>query len=269
MINEFLWQTILEEGKEMEVAETKKRALIREYLQCKIILYLYNQSKSEKLSFIGGTSLRILRNIDRFSEDLDFDNLGLSHKEIMSLFEKIFLNFKKENFKIEFNFKKTNNSGIGSFKFPELLFDLDISADKNEKLNVKINYTTPKIQSETEVVILKRFGFLQPVVTNTKSYLLSQKIRAALTRKDPQPRDFYDIVWLLSYRISPHPKLFSEMKVKTEKELFEKLVDKYKDKIKPNIQDFKRKLRPFLLDEKKINYLDIFNETIQLLIINL
>jgi len=268
MINEFLWQTILEEGKEMEIVETKKRALIREYLQCKIISYLYNQSKSEKLSFIGGTSLRILRNIDRFSEDLDFDNLGLSYEEIKSLFEKIFLNFRKENFEIEFDFKKMNNSGIGSFKFLKLLFDLDITTDKNEKLNVKINYTTPQTQPETEVVILKRFGFLQPVITNTKNYLLSQKIRAALTRKDPQPRDFYDIVWLLSYRISPHPKLFSEMKVKTEKELFKKLNDAYARKIKPNIEDFKKKLRPFLLDEKKINYLNIFEETIKSLIIN-
>ena len=268
MINEFLWQTILEEGKELEVPETKKRALIREYLQSKIIFHLYNKPKSEKLSFIGGTSLRILRNIDRFSEDLDFDNLGLSHKEIKLLFQKIFLDFKKENPEIEFNFKKTNHSGIGGFKFLKLLFDLDITTNKKEKLNIKINYTTPKIKPETEVIILKRFGFLRPVITNTKKYLLSQKIRAALTRKDPQPRDFYDIAWLLSYRISPHPKLFPEMKVKTEKELFEKLADEYRRKIKPNIEDFKKRLRPFLLDEKKIHYLDIFDETIKSLIVN-
>jgi len=268
MINKFLWQTILGEAKGLKIPETKKRALIREYLQCKTISYLYNQPKSEKLSFIGGTSLRILRNIDRFSEDLDFDNLGLSYEEIKLLFEKVFSDFRKENFEIEFSFKKTNNSGIGSLKFPKLLFDLDITNNKNEKLNVKINYTTPKVEPETEVVILKRFGFLQPIVTNTKSYLLSQKIRAALTRKDPQPRDFYDIIWLLSYRISPHPKLFPEMKVKTEKELFEKLNNVYANKIKPNVKNFKEKLRPFLLDEKKTNYLDIFGQTIKPLIIN-
>ncbi|MBU3964687.1 nucleotidyl transferase AbiEii/AbiGii toxin family protein [Patescibacteria group bacterium] len=263
MISEFLWQTILEEGKSLEVPETKKRALIREYLQCKTIYHLYNQPKSEKLSFIGETSLRILRNIDRFSEDLDFDNLGLSHEKIRSLFKEISSEFKKENLEAEFNFKKTNNSGIGSFKFPKLLFDLGITTDKNEKLNVKINYTTPKTRPETEVVILKRFGFLRPVITNTKSFLLSQKIRAALTRKDIQPRDFYDIAWLLSYRVKPHPKLFSEMKVKTEKELFEKLTDVYKRKVKLNIKDFKKKLKPFLLDDKNIDYLDIFDKTIE------
>jgi len=262
MIYKFLWQTILEEGKRLEFPEIKKRALIREYLQCKIISSLYKQSKTEKLSFIGGTSLRILRDIDRFSEDLDFDNLGLSYEEIKDLFRNIFLHFQKENFKIEFTFKRTNNSGIGSFKFTDLLFNLGISTDKNEKLNIKINYTTPNITPETEVIVLKRFGFLQPVITNTKSYLLSQKIRAALSRKDPQVRDFYDIAWFLSYRVSPDSKLFSEMQVETEKELFEKLATVYKIKIKPGIKDFKQKLRPFLLDEKKINYLDALEKMI-------
>ena len=263
MINKFSWQTILEEGKRLEFPEIKKRALIREYLQCKIISSLYEQSTTEKLSFIGGTSLRILRNIDRFSEDLDFDNLGLSYEKIKALFRNIFLDFQKEGFKAEFNFKKTNSRGIGDFKFTELLFNLGISADEKEKLNIKINYTTPKINPETEVVILRRFGFLQPVITNTKSYLLSQKIRAALSRKDPQARDFYDIAWLLSYRVRPNSKLFPQMEVKTEKELFEKLNLAYKRKIKPNIRDFKKKLRPFLLDAKKVDYLDILGETMR------
>ena len=35
--------------------------------------------------FVGGTSLRLLRNLNRFSEDLDFDNWGLSNKQITDL----------------------------------------------------------------------------------------------------------------------------------------------------------------------------------------
>jgi len=262
MIDKFLWQTILEEGKRIGISETKGRALIREYLQCKIISYLYSNPKSKDLSFIGGTSLRILRDLDRFSEDLDFDNLKLSFRELEELFENVSLRFKKEKFKIDFNLKKTDDSGIGSFKFKKLLSELGITADKNEKLNIKVNYTTPKIKPETEVSILKRFGFLQPVITNTENYLLSQKIRAAIIRKDPQPRDFYDIVWFLSHRVKPSPKLFSDLEVETEKELFLKLKGVYKKKIKPNIKNFKKRLRPFLLKEENIYYLDIFEKVI-------
>jgi len=32
--------------------------------------------------------------------------------------------------------------------------------------------------------------------------------------------------------------------------------------------ELKKKLRPFLLDEKKINYLDIFDETIKSLVVD-
>ena len=263
MINKFLWQTILEEGKRLGIPKTKKRALIREYLQSKILFSLYSQSNSKELSFIGGTSLRILRDLNRFSEDLDFDNLGLAFGEIEKLFKNIFLEFKKEKLKLDFNLKKTNNSGSGDFRFKDLLFELGITTDKKEKLKIKINYTIPKIKPETEVSILRRFGFLQPVITNKEDYILSQKIRAALTRKDPQPRDFYDIVWFLSHRIKPNPKLFPEMEVKTEKELFLKLKGIYEKNIEPELENFKKRLKPFLIDETNIYYLDIFKKTIE------
>lgn len=262
MINKFLWQTILEEGERLGIPRTKKRALIREYLQSKILFSLYSQSNSKKLSFIGGTSLRILRDLDRFSEDLDFDNLGLDFRELKRLFKNIFLGLKKEEFKVDFHLKKTDNSGIGGFKFKDLLFELAIAADKEEKLNIKINYTTPKIKPETEVSILRRFGFLQPVITNRGDYILSQKIRAVVTRKEPQPRDFYDIVWFLSHRIKPNPKLFPEIGVKTEKELFLELKKIYERKIEPELKNFKKKLKPFLLNETNVYYLDIFKKTI-------
>jgi hypothetical protein len=165
-----------------------------------------------------------------------------------------------------FKLKETDSSDIGSFKFSNLLFELGISRDKNEKLNIKINYTTPKIKPTTEIAILKRFGFLQPVITNTKNYLLAQKIRAALTRKNSQPRDFYDIVWLLSYRVKSILEIFSEMQLKNTEELFKKLLEVYRKNIQPNLVEFKKRLKPFLIDEKKVNYLDIFEKTLKELI---
>lgn len=263
MINKFLWQTILEEGKRLKVPQTKKRGLLREYLQTKIIYSLYGKQNSNKLSFIGGTSLRILRDLDRFSEDLDFDNLGLSFKKMERLFEEVFLEFRKEGFVVDFDFKGSNNSGTGDFRFKRLLSELGISSDKNEKLRININWTAPKIKSRTEVVILRRFGFLRPVTTNTLSFLLSQKIRAVFTRKDPQPRDFYDIVWFFSRRVKPDAKLFPEMKVKTEKELLSKLGKVYEKKVEPNLASFKKRLKPFLIKEENVYYLDVFKKVIK------
>lgn len=260
MVSEFLLETLKEEGKRLNIPPNKNRALIREYLQSKILYYLYQQKLAKELSFIGGSSLRILRDLDRFSEDLDFDNLGLNFSQIKILFEKVKKDLEKEGFEIEYKLRKINNSGIGEMKFKNLLYQLKISSDPNENLVIKINYTTPKLKPETETLILSRFGLVQNIVTNTLSFLFSQKIRAILRRKDLQPRDFYDVVWFLSHKVKINKALFPEIGVKDEERLFSKLEKIYLKRIKPEIKNFKRRLVPFLVEEKKVSYLDIFGK---------
>jgi len=68
----------------------EKFALV-EYLQCEILDSLFRQKKSEKISFIGGTATRIVYGSTRFSEDLDFDNFGLSFTD----FDKLISNTRK------------------------------------------------------------------------------------------------------------------------------------------------------------------------------
>lgn len=262
MVNKYLWETIKEEGKRLGIPANKNRALIREYLQSKIISYLYQKKGAQNLSFIGGTSLRILRGLDRFSEDLDFDNLGLKFRQVKDIFREVKNSLEKEGLSIEYDIKKTNNSGIGELKFPQLLYQLGISSNKKEKLNVKINYNTPKSKPLTEVLVLSRFGLVQTVITNTKEFLFAQKIRAILTRKDLQPRDFYDVVWFLSRNIQLDFSLLSELGIRDKKQLLEKLRNIYKKSVEPNLNSFKSRLKPFLINEKNIYYLDVFEKVI-------
>jgi predicted nucleotidyltransferase component of viral defense system len=53
------------------------RAMIKEYLQCKILEFVYRGPYKERLVFLGGTKLRLLNNFRRFSEGLDFDLSGV------------------------------------------------------------------------------------------------------------------------------------------------------------------------------------------------
>ena len=62
-----------------------KRNILREYLQYKILEIIFNSSLANKLSFLGGTALRIAHNNTRFSENLDFDNFGLTETEFTNL----------------------------------------------------------------------------------------------------------------------------------------------------------------------------------------
>ena len=55
--------------------------MLKEYIQLLILDYLSASSYIKKLTFIGGTNLRLVKRIDRFSEDIDFDCKDLSKEE--------------------------------------------------------------------------------------------------------------------------------------------------------------------------------------------
>jgi hypothetical protein len=55
-----------------------------------------------------------------------------------------------------------------------------------------------------------------------------------------QPRDFYDIVWLISQNIKPDLSLLKPLKIKDEKQAFKKILNRYQKEVKPNIKIFKK-----------------------------
>src|SRR3989338_6060446 len=78
-----------------------KRNLMREYLQYKILSVIYDSPYGQKLAFMGGTALRIAYEHSRFSEDLDFDNLGMSRDEFENMTILIKNKLEKEGYVIE------------------------------------------------------------------------------------------------------------------------------------------------------------------------
>lgn len=50
-----------------------RKYIIKEYIQLMILNFLATSKFAKKIAFIGGTNLRLVKGIDRFSEDLDFD----------------------------------------------------------------------------------------------------------------------------------------------------------------------------------------------------
>jgi predicted nucleotidyltransferase component of viral defense system len=61
------------------------QGVLVEYLQHELLDSMFKEKISASLSFIGGTAIRILHHNSRFSEDLDFDNFGLSFDEFETL----------------------------------------------------------------------------------------------------------------------------------------------------------------------------------------
>ncbi len=78
-----------------------KRNLLREYVQYKILETLYESDWSQKLVFTGGTAIHLLHGNTRFSEDLDFDNLGLDTSHFGFLISAVVTSLRRNGFKVE------------------------------------------------------------------------------------------------------------------------------------------------------------------------
>lgn len=257
MISYFLWEDILAEAERRGIPLTKKRAILREFLQVKFLTALYRLPACQNLSFIGGTSLRLLRGLDRFSEDLDFDSFGLSSVKIKGLFQKASAELKRE-YQLEFDFKTTKKGGQGRLRFPDLLAQLGISYHPQEKLMIRLDFTRQR-RFETEVLLLSRFGMSERVVVNTLPVLLSQKAKALILRKQTRGRDFYDLYWLLSRKVEPNLEALQPLRINSRIDFLSKLKGIYQ-KEKKNISFYKKQIKPFLLQEENQKYLDFLEE---------
>ena len=78
-----------------------ERAILREYLQYKVLPAVFDSNHASKLSFLGGTALRIVYRNNRFSEDIDLDNFGLSWTEFEEVIQKVKRFMALEGFEVE------------------------------------------------------------------------------------------------------------------------------------------------------------------------
>ncbi|MDZ7636086.1 MAG: nucleotidyl transferase AbiEii/AbiGii toxin family protein [Bacteroidales bacterium] len=99
-----------------------KRYMLKEYIQLLILDYLSATAWIKKITLIGGTCLRLLKGIDRFSEDIDFDCKDLSKEEFLRMTDDIIRLLLRNGFNVEPRDKEsTAKAAVGPF--PGLLFD--------------------------------------------------------------------------------------------------------------------------------------------------
>ena len=176
----------------------RERQAMAEYLQCLILQSVARHSVPGKMSFIGGTSLRFFYNLPRFSEDLDFDNFGLSFNEFKKILDKVILDMKLKGFEIEFRFveKRAYNCYI---KFPRILQKNKLTPLENEKLLIRIDSMEKEKFAEPTIVTLNKFELFRNINVNSSSIILSQKLIAIRDRKRSKGRDFYDVSFLYGF----------------------------------------------------------------------
>lgn len=172
--------------------------ILKEYIQLMILDYLSSIPHIQKMVFIGGTNLRLVKGIDRFSEDLDFDCKNLSKDEFIEMTNSVIQFLERSGLRVEV--KDKDNPKLNAFRrnihFPELLFSLGLSGHKEERFLIKVESQDQGIDYSPNITYIKGCGFFFPFPVPSDGVLCSMKIAAMLARA--KGRDFYDLMFLLS-----------------------------------------------------------------------
>jgi predicted nucleotidyltransferase component of viral defense system len=193
----------------------RERDVLREYLQTQILKALSASDYNDTISFLGGTSLRFIHEIPRFSEDLDFDLVKKDSFSVDGLEKELNKRVGLLGFAIDTRTKTTENIHIIYFKFRQVLQEFGFNVSKDEKFLIKfeIDYT-PYNSIKTETKFADSFNERFPVLINTLPTLFAQKIIALKMRPYQKGRDFYDLVWFLAQKnIEPNYAIFKEKNI--------------------------------------------------------
>jgi predicted nucleotidyltransferase component of viral defense system len=200
--------------------------MLKEYVQLLILDFLSSSVYIEKIVFIGGTNLRLVKGIDRFSEDLDFDCKNFSESDFFKMTDDILVFLQRSGFRVETQDKKNNK--LKAFRrniyFPELLFEMGLSGYKEERFLIKIETQNQGFDYKPNVVNIKRMGFFFPFPVPPDSVLCAMKISALLSRA--KGRDFYDIMFLLQQTNPDYQYIEEKNNIKNKEELKTALLDK-------------------------------------------
>ena len=191
-----------------EKSPLSARNLAREYLQALILQSLQRAGAMTMLAFHGGTALRFLYSLPRYSEDLDFAlERPSAGYDFRTFLKTIRGDLETQGYAVELkvNDQKTVHSAF--VRFSGLPYDLGLSPHRDEILAVKIEIdTNPPAGAGLETSLIRRHVLLN-VQHHNKESLLSGKLHAILQRPYLKGRDLYDLTWYLSDKNWPPPNL--------------------------------------------------------------
>ena len=202
---------------ESKSVEDYVRAL-REILQEIALLGLWRSKFFEKAAFYGGTALRILYGIDRYSEDLDFSLLkpmpdfdisryiSALEREVRSFGFQASVTVREKNAEspVQSAFLKADT--LKHLLVIETAEDIARQIPRGQVMKIRIEVDTdPPMGFDTENKFL-----LQPIPFSVRTFVLSDlfagKMHAVLCRRwksRVKGRDWYELVWYAAH----HPQL--------------------------------------------------------------
>jgi predicted nucleotidyltransferase component of viral defense system len=186
----------------------QKICIAREYLQARILQSLQEDGCFTRWAFQGGTALRFLFALPRFSEDLDFALVeGREDVAFERAVQRLQNDFRAEGYETGVKCKPGRTVASAFIDFQGLLYELGLSRQRKQILSVKVEVdTNPPLGARMDTTLIRRHVTLN-LYHYDKASLLSGKLHALLSRSWCKGRDLYDLLWYLADKSWPEPNM--------------------------------------------------------------
>jgi len=202
-----------------------KKFIVKEYIQLMILDFLATSKFVKKIAFIGGTNLRLVKGIDRFSEDLDFDCKDFSIEDFTEMSQSVLSFLHRSGIRAETREKQSERLTAfrSSIYFPELLFESGLSAYKEERFLIKLESQNQEFEYAPKMANINSCGFFISFPVPPDDVICAMKLSALLSRA--KGRDFYDALFLLSQTKPNYDYLSQKQNIHNLTELKMKLLE--------------------------------------------
>ncbi len=237
------------EAKQRGMPSGKMRGILREYLQVLILKELYKLPGGQKLSFTGGTYLRLVHQAKRFSEDLDFNAGEMKKSDFERTLEKIQGSLKKEGCEVKLAFGHWDNILAGEFIFPDIEEHYGVVSlyRRKEGIVIKLEANRPQWKIKTDSLVVAGFGHMFPVLCTDKGALFADKIDALI--KKNRARHLFDIMFMLSQKYSIDLNVLKALGIKEPP--LDAILKRVECFSTVELKKQAEQLRPFLFEESE------------------
>ena len=172
--------------------------IMREYLQAYILRLMHDAGAFRRIAFVGGTALRFLHGLPRFSEDLDFSAVEPKQEPFADLLKKLKSGLELAGYQTAVTYDDQKTVLSAFIKFQGLLQAAGMTGHKTQLLSVKLKIdSNPPAGAGLETRLANKYFPVAFQAYDTPS-LFAGKLHCVYTRKYLKGRDFFDIGWYLS-----------------------------------------------------------------------
>jgi len=238
------------------------RSTIKEYLQIIVLSYLYTHKQyKDNLIFTGGTCLRHFFNLERLSEDLDFDSTVST--DTKGIADDMYRFFKSSLQYPDLSIAVKQHGKQILLKFP-ILTKLNL-AQKSESDYVYIKCDIEKIAGKNYTVlktsksifgynfVARHFDLPSLMAGKTAAIINRNLLSGTENREIIKGRDFYDFLWFIKMGVKINYKFLKDKLQNrdiTSENLRTIISQRITEAVTKYKNDFKNDLLPFISDPR-------------------